>query len=154
MIASRHGRGWQTIIADLALILFMVTAAAMQRGGQSGPDGASDALPLHGEPLAVYRPSHGTPPLRQWLAAQAPDERQRLTVVARYAPGEAQQVSRAALAMAADSGTQPRIVIEPGGASEVLAVIAFDSEGDWHADCTGGPVQGAQGAARKDDSCE
>lgn len=157
MIASRHGRSWQTIIADLALILFMVTAAAMQRNGEgegTGEAAASQTLPLHGEPLAVYRPGGGMPSLREWLEAQAPDERQRLTIVARFAPGGEQQAARTALTLAAEARARARIVIEPAEVSEVLAVLAFDSGGNWHADCTVGPVQGAAGAARKDNPCE
>lgn len=151
MIASRQGRSWQTIIADLALILFMVTAAAMQRGGERKTHAA---LPLHGEPLAVYRPAEGAPHLRQWLEDQAPDERQRLTIVSRYADGNEQKAARAALALAAEVAVPARIVIEPSEATEVLAVLAFDADTNWHADCTGEIVQGAASAARKDSPCE
>ena len=62
MIAGKHSKGWQVIIADLALILFMVTAAAMKRGRE---DLASDPLPVRGEPVAIYREAKGAPPVRQ-----------------------------------------------------------------------------------------
>lgn len=132
MIASRYGRSWQIIIADLSLILFMVTAAAMQRGG--GKDETHVAPPLRGQALAVYRPARGAQKLDQWLAAQAPDERQRLTIVARYLPGHELQVAQEALALAAEADEPARIVIEPSATQEVLAVLAFDAE------ATGTPI--------------
>jgi hypothetical protein len=153
MISGRIG-GWQTVIADLALILFMVTAAAM-RGGTK--DDASVPVPALGEPLAIYRPADGAPPLAQWLAMEAPDARQGLTIVSHYAPGQTEEVTRAAMALAAqagEAGSEVRIVVEPGDRSEVMAMLAFDRGGNWHADCTPGSQEGAESASRKDDSCE
>ncbi|HWK41747.1 MAG TPA: hypothetical protein VNR60_07425 [Croceibacterium sp.] len=156
MIAGRHSRGWQTIIADLALILFMVTAAAMDSESRKadGAGAAKEAMPMRAEPLAVYRPSPGVPSLRQWLAGQAPDARQRLTIVSRYAPGEEEQAAQAALALATQAGAPARMLIEPSTRSEVMAVLAFDADGNWHADCKDGPVSGASRAAKGDNPCE
>jgi hypothetical protein len=131
MIAGRHSKSWQTIIADLALILFMVTAAAMDSESgkhSSGQVAAKEKMPLRAEPLAVYRPSPGTPSLGQWLAGQAPDARQRLTIISRYAPGEERRAANAALDLAAEVGTPSRILIEPSTRSEVMAVLAFDAD--------------------------
>ncbi len=153
MIAGRAG-GWQTVIADLALILFMVTAAAMQRDKVRA---GVEPLPLRGEPLALYRSAEGAPPLWQWLDAQAPDERQALTIVSRYTPGQAQAAASAALALAAEAGSDrepARIVIEPGERLEVLATLAFDRGDNWHTDCKPGPVEGALRASRKESPCE
>ncbi|MBN9504986.1 MAG: hypothetical protein J0I69_03075 [Altererythrobacter sp.] len=153
MIVGRAG-SWQTVIADLALILFMVTAAAMQRDKVRV---GAEPLPMRGEPLAFYRAAEDAPPLAQWLAVQAPDPRQRLTIVARYAPGEAEQATHAAVALAAEAGEaggEARIVVEPGERSEVLAMLAFDRDGNWHTDCKQGLAEGAESASRKDSPCE
>ena len=58
MIGGQHSRSWQVIIADLALILFMVTAAAMKRDRE---ELANDPLPVRGEPVAIYREAKGAP---------------------------------------------------------------------------------------------
>ncbi len=149
MISGVRG-GWQTIIADLSLILFMVTTAAMVNAPETpaASDMAAsskDVVPAHGTPLGVYRAGAGAPPLSQWLAVQAPDDRQRLTVIARYPAGEdgLARASAAALKLAAEAaraGTAARIVMEPledtaqaapsavpGAAIEVSAVLAFDA---------------------------
>ena len=141
MIAGARG-GWQTIIADLSLILFMVTTAAMVQAPEVPT--TSDAVkaeqggvPTRGAPLGVYRAGDGAPPLSQWLAMQARDDRQRLTVIGRYPTGGdgMAQASAAALKLAeeaARAGTAARIVLEPLGAGadqrnvEVTAVLAFD----------------------------
>ena len=151
MIAGKLSRSWQVIIADLALILFMVTAAAMKRDRE---ELANDPLPVRGEPVAIYREAKGAPPVRQWLADQAPDARQRLTIVARHTPGRADEAATAALALAAEAGTPARIVIEPSSRNEALAVLAFDRGGNWHADCTGNSLDGAQRAPGKESPCE
>ena len=127
MIVARAGSGWQTVMADLCLILFMVTAAALsaQRGltAYRPPEPAPRA-----EPLAVYRPGPGAPPLDDWLAAQAPDPRQQLTLVAHYRPGgedEALALAARLLAEAGPRAARARVVVEPGE-DGTLAMLAYD----------------------------
>jgi hypothetical protein len=153
MIAGIRGN-WQTIIADLALILFMVTAAAM---GSNSPEPIDNRLPAEGEPLAIYRPDPQAPPLGHWLAAQAADERQQLTIIGRYRPGEVQAAADAALALASDAaedGARPRIVLELADSSDLLAVLAFDSPADWHGDCNAPGTNGAPRPPGKDITCD
>jgi hypothetical protein len=153
MIAGGRG-SWQTIIADLALILFMVTAAAM---GSKESETAGNPLPARGEPLAVYRPHQGTPPFGDWLAAQAADERQQLTIIGRYQGGDVRFAADAALALASDAaehGVRSRVLLEPADSSDLLAVLAFDNPQDWHADCRAQGTNGAQRAPAKDSSCD
>ncbi len=130
---SRISFGWQTTLADLALILFMVTAAGIhaqqQQNQQLQQVAGSPSLPAEGEPLAVYRAAQGAPPLREWLAEQAPDGRQYLTIVARYRPGNAESAAREAVALAQEAGTAgvlARIVLEPGEGAGLFATLAFD----------------------------
>jgi hypothetical protein len=135
---ARTGSGWQYILADLSLILFMVTAAALaqaedapQQTPPQNEESSAEAQPLspQGQPLAVYRAAPGAPPLGVWLRDQAADARQQLTIVAQYRPGtQAEALSKAeALARAAgDAGTRARIVIEPGEGG-TTATLAFDS---------------------------
>ncbi len=122
---ARAGSGWQTVLADLSLILFMVTASALSPA-ESGA-GAVQPSP-NGAPLAVYRAGPASPPLGQWLADQGGDARLQLTIVAQYAPGGLAEAFRIAGALARDagaSGVTARIVVEPG-AGGVSASLAYD----------------------------
>lgn len=117
---ARAGTGWQTTLADLSLILFMVMAAAVQEApAQSGPSPRS-------EPVAVWKPDKDAPPLDQWLSAA--DPRAALTITVRYGaqgPAAALERARALAAQAGARGVTARIVIEPGEGEQ--AVVAFDA---------------------------
>lgn len=105
-----EGGGWELILADLALILFLVTLAALASfpeggrandasetgasetggsetgAGETGGLGAGDTArqARFAPSQALYRPGPGAPPLAQWLARQAPDPRATLTIYARH----------------------------------------------------------------------
>jgi hypothetical protein len=126
----RAGTGWQTLMADLSIILFMVTAAALSQAGtgkaQSGH--AQLAPSQRGEPIAVYRSGKGAPPLAQWLGAQPRDERQMLTIVSTYRPGQQAEALARATALAQDAfagGVLTRLVVEPGP-GDATATLAYD----------------------------
>lgn len=134
---SRVSFGWQTTMADLAMILFMVTAAGIhaQQQQKLQAQAATTVVPsvllpsAQGEPLAVYRAQPGALPLSEWLAEQSPDKRQYLTIVARYRPGQAADAARDALGLAQQAGAagvSARIVLEPGESADLLATLAFD----------------------------
>jgi len=129
----RAGTGWQYLLADLSLILFMITAAALAQT-DSAADAAAKAgeevtaISPQGEPMALYRVGAGAPPLGDWLREQSADARQQLTIVAQYAPGkQTDALSRAeALAReAGQAGASARIVIEPGPGG-TTAALAYD----------------------------
>lgn len=127
MIVARAGSGWQTVMADLCLILFMVTAAALAAQRGLSEHRKSEPAP-RAEPLAIYRAGPGAPPLAAWLAAQAPDPRQQLTVVARYRPGGEDEALALAARLLAEAGPQAaraRVVVEPGE-DGTLAMLAYD----------------------------
>ncbi len=141
----RAGTGWQTTLADLSLILFLITAAAVAPPGPEKAEGGKaiggkaaaprpaaqavrhDPSP-QAEPLAIYRATPSAPPLAQWLAGQPHDSRQLLTILAPYAPGgqvaalaNAQDLAR----QAGDQGRNARIIVEPG-AGAVTVTLAYD----------------------------
>ncbi len=134
MIIARAGSGWQTLLADLSIILFMVTAATLSQSRDPGPAKGTAApeppkASARSEPLAVYRAGPGAPPLGQWLAAQSPDPRQQLSIVAHYAAGMQQAAlsdAAALLAQAGASGRTARLVVEPGEGGTV-ATLAYDA---------------------------
>jgi hypothetical protein len=128
----RAGTGWQTLMADLSIILFMVTAAALSQAGPGKTAQAATPAGLapsqRGEPIAVYRSGNGAPPLAQWLDTQPRDERQMLTVVATYLPGKQADALTRATAFAQDAfsrGVLTRVVVEPG-LGDATATLAYD----------------------------
>jgi hypothetical protein len=134
---TRAGSGWQYILADLSLILFMVTAAALA-SADAPPKAAAGAIKLadsplspQAEPLALYRAAPGAPPLGRWLRDQAADPRQQLTIIAQYGSGAQTEALRQASALAneaGEAGLRARIVVEPGQGG-VTAALAFDAPG-------------------------
>lgn len=125
--------GWQTSLADLSLILFMLAAAALndKPRDRAEPSGESTHASALSEPLAVYEATSEAPPLRPWLDQQAVDPRQQLTITARYgqAPGAREAALREAaqlLAQAGRAGRAARIVIEPG-AGPTRVALAYDT---------------------------
>lgn len=73
MISSRGG-GWQIILADLALILFVVLAVGGETRRTDVPKSQSPT------PLAVWRGGEADAGLAAWLAEQAPDGRATLDI--------------------------------------------------------------------------
>ncbi len=134
-MTSRETAGWQLILADLALILFIVTVSALadsaeeksEPGGVPGPDhDATSVAPSQ----ALYRPGLDTPSIAQWLDRQSPDPRATLSVVALHRPGEEDEAWAAAQALALQAGAAGvpvRIVVQPADQSDLYASLAFDA---------------------------
>ncbi len=116
---ARAGSGWQTVLADLSLILFMVTASAASQEPVDAPLPPKVTLPALGDPVALWRAGAGVPALKDWLASAAPDPRLRLTIMA--PPAQA----AAAIALAAEAGRPVRVLIEPG-AGGLIAALTYD----------------------------
>lgn len=122
----RAGSGWQTVLADLSLILFMTTAAALGDAPVELPPGAApparDSLPALTQPIAVWTAGQGAPPLDDWLRQSAIDPRLQLTILA------PQTAASDALALAAAAGRPARLVLEPGE-GPVQALLGYDQAG-------------------------
>ena len=121
---ARMGSGWQTVLADLSMILFMVTAAAVSEAPAASPAPRPRptpiVLPALGQPVAVWRARPGGPSLAEWLAGQAADPRQRLTLVAAPADGPALLHEASRLPRPA------RVLIEPGLNGPPYAALTYD----------------------------
>ncbi len=133
MRAVRVGVGWQYALADLSLILFMVCAAALSRQIPPPPVTASPFQPAAlAEPVAVWRAAPGGPSLEAWLAGQSLDPRQRLTIVARYSGGRAQEAfvrARREVSGLPPMAAATRIVVEPAAMDDLSATLAWDAGG-------------------------
>lgn len=131
LFASRAS-GWQLILADLALILFLLAVAALS-GVASNPqsnDLAENADPATAPSQALYRSAPGTPSLAQWLDDQPRDPRASLTIYATYEAGSGDQVmgeTQSLATQAISAGYDPRMIVEPGKSTDVFASLAFDA---------------------------
>lgn len=132
---ARAGTGWQAMLADLSLILFMVTAGVLAKRPEMpvvpSPSATSDVAQAsqQSEPLAIWIAGDGAPRLREWLAAQSADPRQQVTITAKYAPGgQAQAIAEASrlVSEAGAAGHAARIVVEPGDGPP-QAALAYDT---------------------------
>lgn len=136
------GHGWQLILADLALILFLMTLSALPAAeAESGHRLAAIEArekDLRGLPRpeiaaaqALYRAVPGGPGIGAWLAAQPRDERTTLTIFAIHTKGGEARAWAGAEALAAEaraSGARVRTIITAGDAEELYASLAYDEK--------------------------
>ena len=123
---ARAGSGWQTVLADLSLILFMTTSAALSEApadSAPAPPPRSASLPALAQPVAVWSPARGGPSLAQWLGAAGGDPRLRLTILA------STSASAEALALTVSAGRPARVVLEPDHSGPVQAMLGYDQSG-------------------------
>lgn len=78
-----HSSGWQVVLADLALILFLVTLAALA-AGPDGDDRSRIAKPEIAASQALYREVEDGPTLAQWLDQRPADPRATLTILGQH----------------------------------------------------------------------
>lgn len=138
---QRGGHGWQLILADLALILFLLTLSALPAAeaetGKRLADRAArkeDARPIKLTEIAaaqaLYRPLAEGPSLSEWLAAQQPDPRTTLTIFVTHARGGEAEAWARAQALAAEaraSGASVRTIITAGAEADLYASLAYDA---------------------------
>ncbi|MEL6707121.1 MAG: hypothetical protein AAFP79_02475 [Pseudomonadota bacterium] len=122
---------WQLILADLALILFLVTAAALSAGSgfEESPDSARQPPGVVAPAQALYRAGPGLPSLAEWLEQQPRDPRAALTIVAQHRIGEDEGVWSDARTMAATASAmnvRSRVIIREGKTNAVHASLAYD----------------------------
>ncbi len=134
-MSLRDPSGWQLILADLALILFLVTIAALADTAEDGVDqdtpsgeelGGASVAPSQ----ALFRPGTDVPAIEQWLAQQSGDPRATLSIISTHRLGEDQQAWEAAQAMATrarETGVAVRVIVQLGDRNDLYASLAFDA---------------------------
>ncbi len=132
--AREPGHSWHFILADLALILFLLTVRGMAieeaqpataRQQESAPPEIAIA-----PAQAIFRPVRGGPTIAAWLASQPQDPRATLTIFARYPPGGEAIAWRDAgkLAREAEQGSVGiRTILARGEEADLYASLAFDA---------------------------
>ncbi len=135
------GHGWQLILADLALILFLLTLSALPAAEAETARGlaaravqektAREGVETEvAAAQALFRPVAGGPALGEWLASQTPDPRATLTIFAVHAPGGEAAAWARAEALAAEArarGTRVRTIISSGRSADLYASLAYDT---------------------------
>ena len=121
---ARVGSGWQTVLADLSLILFMVTASAVLQAGDD-PPAPSGGFAM-ADPVAVWRPSPSGPTLAGWLADQPTDSRMRLTLFVHGPAGSESKALHLIAGAATDATASARIVIDRAPGPLLEAILAYD----------------------------
>lgn len=133
----RAGTGWQYALADLSLILFLVTASALaQANGRHKPPPPAPPPPpiaaaIDSEPVAVWAAGPDAPPLAQWLGTVGADPRLEVQVVVRYASGGRETAIAQANQLAKTGGPRAgaaRILVEPGPRSGASVSLTYASE--------------------------
>ena len=136
--SGRANHGWHFILADLALILFLLTLAGLPLGAEAvgvrgRSTGKAEPEPELAPAQALYRPVAGGPGLAEWLAGQPRDPRATLTIFARYPAGGQDAAWQAAAAIARQAsgdgaGVRVRTIIAPGSQADLYASLAYDAE--------------------------
>lgn len=129
---GQGSQGWATTLADLSIILFMITAADLANAELAGTGLENTSATIAtAEPVAMFRPGAFAPSLRSWLDQQPVDPRQQLTVVVRHTPDTAEASIARGLALmtqARTAGRRARLIVEQSDHSDVAAILAYDSD--------------------------
>lgn len=130
--AKAAGNGWQLVLADLALILFLVTLTALVNS-DSGRKRPSNTVPYIASAQALFRPTSRGPSLADWLDEQPADPRTTLTIIAQHSGPDQDLMWQNAQMMAASvagADVPVRVVITSGETSDLYASLAYDSAKD------------------------
>lgn len=125
----RPNHGWQLILADLSLILFLLTLTALVRSS-SEDETQTGADPYLAPAQALFRQIDGGPTLADWLNEQPIDPRATLTIIAQHSASDRDAIWQAAeaLARSAQGSRVPvRVVITRAQKSDLYASLAYDT---------------------------
>lgn len=128
-MSSMEGAKWQLILADLALILFLVSLSALATSSPKAETRETIREPEIATAQAIYRSEEGGTSLREWLGSQVLDPRATLTIFARHRSADRTEIWARAEALADEArstGARVRVVISPGEDSDIYASFAFD----------------------------
>lgn len=133
-IVRDAGGAWLVPLADLSMILFIITGTAMSSRPPE-PPGQMEAQQEGGFAMgvasSVFVDAPGGPSLAEWLAATPPGPGEQLTIEGRFAlddrtrvAARAEELAQQALAM----GIAARVILQPAGETRVQALVAHDAD--------------------------
>lgn len=132
----RAASGWQTVTADLALILFLITAQAVREPPappsqvETGVEAETDTVepaPVTSSALALHKPAPGES-VQEWLRATVTDERQVATISIGYAPGQREEAlaeGERLLGEAEAAGVAARLIAMPNSSDDILLSVDY-----------------------------
>ncbi|MCR2832760.1 hypothetical protein [Parerythrobacter lacustris] len=133
MPAGPGSHGWLVSLADLSLILFIVTSGAIASSPiqkSLEPIDLAD-LPALGVASEIYVDGPGAPSLSTFLSRHSPAAGEQLTITGVFGPGERQTIARRMEALEAEAiakGTEPRVILQPGSQAGVYVAFAHDAD--------------------------
>lgn len=128
---NESGQGWAVMLADLSIILFMITAADLSNTELANSAMDQTVAVATAEPVAIYRPGGSMPSLKTWLESQPDDPRQRLTIVVHHEGADARPAMDQAMRLTSEAqhaGRDARMIVERGEHAEIAAILAYDSD--------------------------
>jgi hypothetical protein len=132
----RAASGWQTVTADLALILFLITAQAVREPSATPSQeeteieaeaDTEEPAPVTSSALALHKPAPGES-LQEWLRATVTDERQVATISIGYAPGQREEAlaeGERLLGEAEAAGVAARLIAMPNSSGDILVSVDY-----------------------------
>lgn len=132
MIWRSKSSNWQTVIADLSLILFLVAAFALGKTGETPPaadQSSSGDKAREGVPISVWRDGPDAIAPYAWLTEQLPDNAARPNMMVRYRDGEFENAWHRASKIRAQlgpSGENMRILLQPAQYDSVEIYLQHD----------------------------
>lgn len=129
-MTTKLASGWQFVLADLSLILFLLTLSALAGFDEIEPGQPSrqrqDAI---APSQALYRSSNNGPSIEEWLERQPLDHRATLTIFADYADSDRDVIWHDARALANEAearGVNVRVIVRRAQTSDLYASLAYD----------------------------
>lgn len=127
---------WQIVMADLSLLLFIVTMAGLMNAPEAPAPALQHAqaarpVPQSDVALTVWRGPIGAPGLGIWLEEQMADAPGRLAITITYPPGGVAAAIAEASRLQTEAGprgTDARIVIREGNIASAQAVLVQDRQ--------------------------
>ena len=124
-MTSPNPLGWQVVLADLSLILFITTAATVVT-----PNESTQPALNHSHRDKIFSSMTMTEDIGSWLTDYPRDPRERLWITIYYRRGDfADAVRRAKQTekTASDAGQTPHITLEQAESNKTMAFFAFDT---------------------------
>ncbi len=114
--ASGISSCWAITLADLALILFIVTASHASDQPPE-PPAQIEGMSVDAIPQAIYAPGPDAPPLEEWITEQDLGPGASVDVSIGYNPADLEKTLEEAKAITTvllQSGKEPRVTLVPG----------------------------------------
>lgn len=126
---------WLVPLADLSLILFIVTGATLAGTLGKAPAEEEEARSMggiaQGVPASVHIDFEDGPSLSEWLLQYSPGPGEQLTIQAMHTPQDRAAVIQRAEQLAQQAisaGQQPRVIIQPASETRITSIFAHDRD--------------------------